>query len=304
MSSIRKDQQRTDTGDESDAAGPEAKPGATIDKSNVLKSFYQRALDERDDEIERLKQETQRLRAKIIGGDSDAGEDLGVVPASETSGLSAARGEIAMLRRNAEVTGQLIDSLNAEKEKFAAEAADNKDRLLRSMAELDNVRRRTEREKLDISKYAISEFARDVIGIGDNITRAIEHVPADAAANDPALKSFLEGVQLMERELLATLDRNGVVRVNPQGEKFDPNRHQAVMEQENGEVPSGSILQVLQSGYSIGERTLRPAVVIVSRGGPKVAKVAEKPVEPGATVLQPEMPATEEHSPLDDPAAG
>ena len=108
----------------------------------------------------------------------------------------------------------------------------------------------------------------------------------------------------MERELLATLDRNGVVRVNPQGEKFDPNRHQAVMEQENAEVPSGSILQVLQSGYSIGERTLRPAVVIVSRGGPKVAKVAEKPVEPGATVLQPEMPATEEHSPLDDPAAG
>ena len=153
--------------------------------------------DEKDDEIERLLQETQRLRAKIISGDGEAVHDLGVVPASETAGISAARNEIANLRRNAEVTGQLIDTLNADKEKFQAEAADTKDRLLRSMAELDNVRRRTEREKLDISKYAISEFARDVIGIGDNIQRAIDHVPMDAAASDPALKSFLEGVQLM-----------------------------------------------------------------------------------------------------------
>ena len=131
MSSIRKDQQRPETGDDGDAGASDAKPGPAIDKSNVLKSFYQRALDERDDEIERLKQETQRLRAKIIGGDGDAGEEVGVVPASETAGISAARGEIAMLRRNAEVTGQLIDSLNAEKEKFAAEAADNKDRLFK-----------------------------------------------------------------------------------------------------------------------------------------------------------------------------
>jgi molecular chaperone GrpE len=146
--------------------------------------------------------------------------------------------------------------------------------MLRALAELDNVRRRTEREKLDISKYAISEFARDVIGIGDDVQRAIAHVPADAAASDPALKSFLEGVTLMERELLATLERHGVARLEPLGEKFDPNRHQAVMEQETLEVPAGMVVQVLQAGYVIGERTLRPAVVVVSKGGAKMPKPA------------------------------
>jgi len=264
-----------------------------------MKSFYQRALEERDDEIERLKADNQRLRAKIIaGGSASEGEDDGqaegaTAPAEAPSagggilglgGGAAARNELANLRRNAEIKTQLLATLTEERDKLAADASDAKDRMLRALAELDNVRRRTEREKTDISKYAISEFARDVIGMGDDIKRAIDHVPAEAAASDPALKSFLEGVQLMERELLATLDRHGVVRLSPLNEKFDPNRHQAVMEQENAEVPAGTVVQVFQDGFVIGERTLRPAVVVVSRGGAKVQKPATAPAaeEPAA----------------------
>lgn len=262
MSSIRKDPQRP-AGDEPEASD-DTGPGGPIDKSNVMKSFYQRELELRDEEIERLKQDNQRLRAKIITGegDGDADQDAPVQPAMDATAQ----------RRTAEVNAQLIATFNEEREKLAAETADAKDRMLRAMAELDNVRRRTEREKADIAKYAISDFARDVIGLGDDVQRAIDHVPADAAANDPALHSFLEGVQLMERELLATLERHGVVKLAPQGERFDPNKHQAVMEQDNPDIPAGTVVQVLQAGYVIGERTLRPAVVVVSRGGAKIPK--------------------------------
>ena len=295
MSSIRKDQQRPLTEGEDTTGGGE--PGAgPIDKSNVMKSFYQRALEERDDEIERLKADNQRLRAKIITGGGGAGEEaeeIDFAPAPETSGLAAARNDAASLRRNAEVKTQLLAGLTEERDKLAAEAADAKDRMLRALAELDNVRRRTEREKADISKYAISEFARDVIGMGDDIKRAIDHVPADAAANDPALRIFLEGVQLMERELLTTLERHGVVRLAPMHERFDPNRHQAVMEQENPEVPAGTVVQVLQDGFVIGERTLRPAVVVVSRGGAKLVK--PKADEPVGVVPEPETPQANEN---------
>jgi molecular chaperone GrpE len=255
----------------------EVTPGQ-IDKSSVLKVFYQGEIDRRDEEIARLKQDNQRLRAKIISGES-VGDPRGgaSAAANETGSQPAARDELALLKQKLESNDQQLSAANSETEKLAAELADSKDRLLRSLAELDNVRRRTEREKLDISKYAISEFARDVIGIGDNIQRAIDHVPADATSSDPALKSFLDGVQLLERALLTSLERHGVVRNIPTGERFDPNRHQAVVEQENPDVPSGTVLQVLQPGFMIDERVLRPAVVIVSRGGAKVPKAAAKP---------------------------
>jgi molecular chaperone GrpE len=258
----------------------EATPGQ-IDKSSVLKVFYQGEIDRRDEEIARLKQDNQRLRTKIISGEAMSDPRGGVgEAANETGPQAGTREELALLKRRLETNDQQLSAANSEKDKLAAELADSKDRLLRSLAELDNVRRRTEREKLDISKYAISEFARDVIGIGDNIQRAIDHVPADATNSDPALKSFLDGVQLLERELLASLERHGVVRNIPTGERFDPNRHQAVMEQENPDVPTGTVLQVLQPGFMIDERVLRPAVVIVSRGGAKVPKSASKMEDP------------------------
>ena len=156
----------------------------------------------------------------------------------------------------------------------AAENAELKDRLLRAMAEMENVRRRTEREKQDTARYAISNFARDVLTIGDNLKRAIDHVPAEAAAQDPALKSFLEGVELTERELLNMLERHGVTRIEPAGQRFDPNCHQAMYEVPNADVPEGTVVEVMQAGYMIGDRCLRPALVAVSKGA-KAAPAAE-----------------------------
>ena len=134
---------------------------------------------------------------------------------------------------------------------------------------MENVRRRTEREKKDTARYAISNFARDVLTIGDNLKRAIDHVPAEAAAEDPALKSFLEGVELTERELLNMLERHGVTRIEPLGERFDPNCHQAMYEVDNTDVPEGTVVEVMQAGYTIGDRCLRPALVAVAKGGAK-----------------------------------
>jgi molecular chaperone GrpE len=152
-----------------------------------------------------------------------------------------------------------------------------RDRLLRTMADMENLRRRTEREKADNARYAISNFARDVLTVGDNLRRTIEHVPAEAAAQDPALKSFLDGVELTERELLNVLERHGVTRIDPVGQRFDPNCHQAMYEVQNPDVPEGTVVDVMQAGYVIGDRCLRPALVAVATGGAKQAA----PSQPG-----------------------
>ena len=164
-----------------------------------------------------------------------------------------------------------------EIEAMIAENADMRDRLLRTMADMENLRKRTEREKSDTARYAISSFARDVLTVGDNLRRTVEHVPAEAAAQDPALKSFLEGIELTERELLNVLERHGVTRIDPIGAKFDPNFHQAMYEVEKKDVPEGTVIEVMQGGYTIGERCLRPALVAVSKGGAKPAPVQDAP---------------------------
>lgn len=163
--------------------------------------------------------------------------------------------------------GDLPRQPSAELQALAAENADLRDRLLRTMAEMENLRRRTEREKEDVARYGVSRFARDILTVGDNLRRTIEHVPAEAAAQDPALKSFLEGVDLTERELHKVLERYGVKRIEPIGQRFDPNAHQAMYEVQNPEVPEGTVVDVLQAGYVIGDRTLRPALVAVAKGG-------------------------------------
>jgi len=162
--------------------------------------------------------------------------------------------------------------VGADLDALLAENAEMRDRLLRTMADMENLRRRTEREKADTARYAISNFARDVLTVGDNLKRTIDHVPAEAAGEDPALKSFLEGVELTERELLNVLDRHGVTRIEPLGQRFDPNCHQAMYEVQNAEVPEGTVVEVMQSGYVIGDRCLRPALVAVAKGGAKPTK--------------------------------
>ena len=161
-------------------------------------------------------------------------------------------------------------------DKLRAENADLRDRLLRAHAEMDNIRKRTDREKSEAHKYAVTRFARDIVTVGDNFQRAIEAVPADAIEQDPTLKSFLEGVTMTERELINTLERHGIKRIDPKGQPFNPHMHQAVMEQPDPSVPTGTVTQVFQLGYMIEERVLRPAMVVVARGGFK-----PKPVETG-----------------------
>jgi molecular chaperone GrpE len=155
------------------------------------------------------------------------------------------------------------------------ESAELKDKVLRTLAEMENLRRRTEREVADARTYGIASFARDVLGIADNMQRALDAAQQElSGSTDPGVKTLLEGVELTERELLKALERNGVKRFDPQGEKFDPNLHQAMYEVPDESVPSGMVMQVIQPGYMIGERMLRPALVAVSKGGSKPAPVA------------------------------
>ena len=157
----------------------------------------------------------------------------------------------------AETPGASTDpglEVGADLTALLTENAEMRDRLLRTMADMENLRRRTDREKTDTARYAISNFARDVLTVGDNLKRTIDHVPAEAAAQDPALKSFLEGVELTERELLNVLDRHGVTRIEPLGARFDPNCHQAMYEVQNPDVPEGTVVDVMQAGYVIGDR--------------------------------------------------
>ncbi|MDB5559410.1 MAG: nucleotide exchange factor GrpE [Enterovirga sp.] len=162
-----------------------------------------------------------------------------------------------------------------------AEKADLKERLLRTLAEMENLRRRTEREVQDARTYAVTNFARDMLTVADNIRRALENTPADAA--EGTAKPLVEGIELTERDLLKTLERHGVKRVEPQGQKFDPNMHQAMFEVPNEDLPAGTVTQVIQTGYAIGERVLRPALVGVSKGGPKAAAPASGADEASGT---------------------
>jgi molecular chaperone GrpE len=189
--------------------------------------------------------------------------------ADRDKGKSAAQPQAANADPAAEATAEL--------EALVAENTDMRNRLLRALADMENLRRRTEREKNDTARYAISNFARDVLTVGDNLRRTIEHVPAEAAGQDPALKSFLDGVEITERELLNVLERHGVTRIDPKGQRFDPNCHQAMFEVKDASVPEGTVVEVMQSGYVIGDRCLRPALVAVAKGGPKPAPQGEAP---------------------------
>lgn len=148
-----------------------------------------------------------------------------------------------------------------------AEKADLKERLLRALADTENMRRRSEREAADARTYAVTNFARDMLTVADNIRRALENAPKAGEAADEALRSVVEGIELTERDLLSTLGRHGVKLLQPEGQKFDPNMHQAMFEIPNDQVPNGTVIQVVQSGYAIGDRVLRPALVGVAKGG-------------------------------------
>jgi len=150
------------------------------------------------------------------------------------------------------------------------EVADLKDKLLRTMADMENLRRRSEREKAEATLYAATNFARDVLPVGDNLARALDTMDEEARANaGEAVKNLLEGVALTQRELLNTLQKHNIKIIEPMGEKFDPNLHQAMYEVPDPEAVNGTVVAVMQSGYSIGERILRPAMVGVAKSDKK-----------------------------------
>src|SRR6201988_4276860 len=161
-------------------------------------------------------------------------------------------------------------------EALTREVAEARDRMLRTLAEMENLRQRTRREVADAKSYGITGFARDVLEIADNLQRALDAVPVETRESaDPMLKALIEGVVLTERSLLSALEKNGVKKFDPSGEKFDPNFQQAMYQVPDASVPPGTVVQVVQAGYTIGDRVLRPALVGVSKGGAKAAPASE-----------------------------
>jgi molecular chaperone GrpE len=169
-------------------------------------------------------------------------------------------------------------------ELLKAENDDLRDRFIRLAADMDNLRRRTEREIKDAKVYAVSNFARDMLAVSDNLRRALDVVAAEAAKGaDSGNAGFVEGVEMTERSMLSALERHGIRKIEAEGAKFDPNFHQAMFEVPNPAVPNNTVVQVVQAGFTIGDRVLRPAMVGVAKGGPKPEAAASS--EPGTDGL-------------------
>ncbi len=171
----------------------------------------------------------------------DAGDEMQPAEISGTAGADAAR--VAALE---------------------AELGALKDQALRALAEAENTRRRAVKERDDMRKFAIADFARDILGFADNFRRAREAIPADLAATDDRFKNVIVGIEAMEREVVAVLDKHGVKRLNPMGEPFNPNFHEVMFEAPGTGKPGGTVVQVIETGYVIHDRLLRPARVGVA----------------------------------------
>jgi molecular chaperone GrpE len=186
-----------------------------------------------------------------------AGQEPSAQPHDDGEGELAEQAALASLQEK-------LSALEAEKSDF-------NDRLLRAHAEMQNLRKRTEKEIRDARQYAIANFARDLLAVADNFERALETLP-EHNEEDPsskALEALIEGVAMTRRELLNVMERNGIYEIDAQDQPFDPNAHQAMFEVQNESIPRNTVVQVVQKGYTIGNRTLRPAMVGVSRGGPR-----------------------------------
>ncbi len=182
---------------------------------------------------------------------------------------------VRMENEGNEPADQAEDSAAAAGDALAAaqdEIGKLKDQILRAMAETENTRKRMKKEIEDAQKYAMAGFAKEMLGVADNFRRALEAIPKDAIEND-TLKTLIEGVEATERQLLAAFERFGIKKIDPLGQPFDPHYHRVMLEMEDIVKPAGTVVQVFQPGYMIGERLLREAQVVVSKGGPPAHKV-------------------------------
>ena len=185
-------------------------------------------------------------------------------------------------QRKEEAKAEVEDDQVADEgaDPVAAMQAENdelKDQVLRLAAEMENLRRRTARDVADARAYSVANFARDMLQVSDNLNRALQAIPDGAREKDTGLNALAEGVEMTERAMMAALERNGVKKIEPEGQKFDPNFHQAMFEIPNADVPNNTVQQVVQAGYVIGDRVLRPAMVGVSKGGPKETAAKTEP---------------------------
>lgn len=178
----------------------------------------------------------------------------------------------------------VAETASSTEEQVAALAAavdELRDKFLRAVAETDNVRKRAERDVAEARAYGIANFARDAIGVADNLARALDAIGPEARASaDETLKVLLDGVELIRREMRNTLKKHGVRELDPRGEKFDPNFHQAMYEIPDPAAAAGTVVEVMQTGYAIGDRVLRPALVAVAKGGANTG--AREPATPPA----------------------
>lgn len=198
---------------------------------------------------------------------------------ASTEAASAANDDAPDAREKSPWEGDAGDSapdLTTVFERLESEKADLTDRLVRLAAEMDNLRKRTERDVADARKYAVSKFAADILVVGDNLRRTLAAVPAEVRETaDETLNTLVEGVEMTEREMDRLLEKNGIKRIAAIGERFDPNKHQAMFEVADPTVPPGTVVQVVQEGYQIGDRVLRAALVGVSKDAAKPQTVGE-----------------------------
>jgi molecular chaperone GrpE len=187
---------------------------------------------------------------------------------AETKASAAAEARAASEEAERDEAMEQFAEADPEIARLEAEKADLTDRLLRVAADMENLRRRTERDLADARKYAVAQFAADMLVVADNLRRALEAVPEGLReSGDEGAKALIEGVEMTAREMARLLEKNGILRINAKGERFDPHRHQAMFEAPDASVPAGTVVEVVQDGYQIGDRVLRAALVGVSKGG-------------------------------------
>ena len=188
--------------------------------------------------------------------------------------------------------------------RLEAEVSSLKDQLLRAMAEVENVRRRTARERDDAVRYAAGPFIKDLLGVADNLARALENMPEDPEGGEGPLGQLVAGLKLTEKELESAFERHHIVKIDPLGERLDPHRHEAMFEIPDPTRPAGTIAQVVQSGYLLHDRLLRPARVGVAKGGPAASAQAAPAGAPAEAGSQPEAQEAESGEPASKATPG
>ena len=220
-----------------------------------------------------------------------AGDDTNIF---STEQASESNGAESMVESPLESEESGVPDIASVIQAAQEENAKLKDRLLRAAAEMENLRKRTRREVSDARTYAIADFARDMLNATDNLDRALSTIPEEMRQHeDPAIKTLIEGIEMTGREMQRLMQKHGVKPIIAEGEKFNPHKHQAMFEVPDASVPAGIVVQVVQSGFEIGERVLRPAMVGVSKGG-------EKPAAPSSVKIEPRVEGAEDNGFDDD----